>query len=142
MDKAKAKSAYTKQCWDAKKRGITMLFTFEEWCQWWETHLGPNWQGLRGCHRGQYVMARYQDKGDYQASNVRPLLVQENHVEHNTYKPAPKGKQRDRIAAQHVAAIFKATGKYEDIAARFGVGHHQVHCIKTKKYYRSITDKL
>ena len=142
MDFKKARAAYQRHKWDANKRGIEMTFTFYFWCQWWEKNLGPDWQSLRGRKQDQYVMARFRDEGPYAPWNVRCITVADNHIEHNLLRKTPRGPQRSRIEARKVAAIFKADGLYADIAERYGVGSHQVHCIKTKKYYRSITDHL
>lgn len=76
------KDQYNKHKWTAtKQRGIDFDFTFEEWCAWWEKHLGPNWAVMRGCKKGQYVMSRRGDKGPYAAHNVRCILAEHNHLE-------------------------------------------------------------
>lgn len=138
----KAKAAFKRQQWDAANRRIEFLFTFENWCHWWETHLGQDWLELRGCKKGQFVMARFKDKGPYAPWNVRPLTVEMNHVEYNIHHNAPKGKQRGRLKESLIKAVFLADGEYEEIAQRFGIERFRVHCIKTKKYYRNVTDNL
>ena len=138
----KAKAAFSKQCVDARKRGIEMHFTFEEWCAWWENQLGPDWFKLRGRRKGQYCMARYKDNGPYAAHNVRCKTVEYNHAEYNLYRKVPKGPQRPKLNDKTVTDIYLAKGKYTEIAKQFGVGKYQVHCIKTKKYYTNITSKL
>jgi hypothetical protein len=83
MAKNYARYAYVRQRWDAGKRGIEWLFTFEEWVKWWEEAKGPNWMQLRGCHTGQFVMARFEDKGPYAPWNVECITVELNHARYN-----------------------------------------------------------
>src|SRR6266576_4638397 len=65
----------------ARKRGIAFKFTKEQWVEWWQANLGPNWMAKRGCTRHQYVMARNGDKGCYELGNVRCILSVDNHKE-------------------------------------------------------------
>ncbi len=46
------KDAFWLQKHKSKKRGIEFLFTFEEWVNWWETQLGPDWFKKRGRKKG------------------------------------------------------------------------------------------
>jgi hypothetical protein len=68
---------------NAKKSGIPFLLTFEEWFWIWydSGHLHE-----RGCRKGQYVMARYGDKGPYAVGNVRVITHAENQAEANVGK--------------------------------------------------------
>ena len=75
---ARLRLRYHDQRLGAAKRGITWDFTFESWLAWWEA-TGKLQQ--RGCHRGQYVMARYGDQGPYSPANVRCATAEENHRE-------------------------------------------------------------
>jgi hypothetical protein len=61
-------------------RGVEFLLTFEEWWDIWQT--SGKWE-LRGRRRGQYVMARFGDRGPYERSNIRICLVEENIGESN-----------------------------------------------------------
>jgi|ERR1035437_2882331 hypothetical protein len=63
---------------DAAYRGIPFLFTYEEWVKIWTD---SNHAHEKGCHRGQYVMARFGDKGAYEIGNVRIATTEENHAE-------------------------------------------------------------
>jgi hypothetical protein len=69
------KFAYFKHRQDAKERGVPFLMTFEEWWSIWDT--SGKWP-LRGCRKGQYVMARFGDEGGYEAGNVRICTSSEN----------------------------------------------------------------
>jgi|SRR6185369_15376265 len=70
--------AYYNHLAKARRRGIPFEFTFEEWVNWWEDHLGGNWFKKRGSHKGQYVMARFNDAGPYTPKNVKCILCTEN----------------------------------------------------------------
>lgn len=70
--------AFAAQRKGAKERGIYFRFEFKAWVAWWEGELGPDWFSMRGRKRGQYVMARHQDKGIYAWWNVRCATVEEN----------------------------------------------------------------
>lgn len=74
----KLRGAYRRQSKDAASRGIDFLLSFQEWLRIWEEsgHLDE-----RGCRKGQYVMARYGDKGSYEVGNVRIITVEENIAE-------------------------------------------------------------
>ena len=59
---------------------IKMLFTFNEWLDIWVSsgHLDD-----RGCRKGQYVMSRTNDIGNYELGNVVIKTVHENALEGN-----------------------------------------------------------
>ncbi len=82
--------AFAQQRRDARKRGIVFNFEFEQWENWWEINLGPNWFTLRGHRKGQYVMARLGDVGAYHPDNVKCITAEENHHEANIGVPRPK----------------------------------------------------
>lgn len=135
--------AYNDQKKSALKRGVEWQFTFEQWLRWWETELGYNWFKLRGHHTGEYVMARNGDKGPYEASNVRCILVENNHNEYNFNKSSSLGKShRSRLSSKLVTAIYKANGSYKDIAKYYKLDVHSVHRIKCAKCYVAITKGL
>jgi hypothetical protein len=92
----------------AADRGIKFLLTYEEWLQIWQD---SGHYHERGCHRGQYVMARYNDRGPYAVGNVRIVTCTVNHKEGNKRNPkseeckqkisrANKGKQA-RLGMMH-----------------------------------------
>lgn len=62
----------------SKRSGVEFLFTFEEWYKIWID--SGHWHE-RGCHKGQYVMARYEDKGPYAVGNVKIIKHEENGAE-------------------------------------------------------------
>ena len=75
----------------AKGRGIPFLMTFEQWLQIWESsdHLHE-----RGRRRGQYVMARYGDRGAYEVGRI--ITVEKNgaEMEHPGREPSRQGQDR------------------------------------------------
>jgi len=56
------RAAYNSHRWNAKKRGIDFLLTFEEWCSVWGDQLKDK-EGLCMCRTG--------DTGAYEIGNVR-----------------------------------------------------------------------
>ena len=78
--------AYSKHKQDAKKRGVPFFFTFDEWWAVWRD--SGKWE-QRGVRKGQYVMARFGDKGGYETSNVRICTSSENGSERNRVNPLP-----------------------------------------------------
>ena len=59
------RQAFNNQKCNAKKRGISFEFNFDEWVEWWGDEIK-----LRGCKSEQDVMARLSDAGPYHPSNV------------------------------------------------------------------------
>lgn len=71
---------YNEHRQNARRRGIAFLLTFEEWWAIWRN--SGRWS-KRGWRKGQYVMARYGDRGAYEVTNVRICLAEENRQERN-----------------------------------------------------------
>jgi hypothetical protein len=63
---------------NARARDIEFLLTYSEWLKVWQDsgHLSE-----RGRKLGQYVMARFGDKGPYAVGNVRIITITENLAE-------------------------------------------------------------
>lgn len=63
---------------DARTRDIPFRMTFDEWLDVWlkSGHLVE-----AGCRDGQYVMARYGDKGPYKIGNVKIITANANSSE-------------------------------------------------------------
>jgi len=79
--------AYAVQRRSAIKRGIKFDLTFTEWWSIWQQ---SGYWYHRGCCRGQYVMARFGDKGPYAISNVAIVLVSQNAIEGNRNRTGMK----------------------------------------------------
>lgn len=138
----------------AKERGIRFLFTFEEWCWWWEFHLGPNWLQFRGGCRGKYVMARKMDKGNYEWDNVECLLHEDNcraqaanglsgakmgsrHTKPSPHKgrPSTRRGKGTKINGADAIRILCSKQKQKDIALQYGISDRLVRLIKNKKVW-------
>lgn len=141
MDMRKAKQAYFQHRGNAALRDIEFHFTFQEWIEWWEQHLGQDWQKKRGCRRGQYVMARYNDTGPYVLGNVKCILAEDNHIEYNLNR-APQRSPRPALDYDTVVAIFLDEGGPTYLSQKYGVTKHKVYCIKTQRYFGRITNQL
>lgn len=88
-------SRYLEHKYSAKQRGIKFLLTYTEWCSIW--YWSAHWN-QRGPYRGQYVMARYGDKGDYEIGNVHIVRQEDNHREAHRGKTV-SAKTRGKISA-------------------------------------------
>jgi hypothetical protein len=130
--------------WGARKhRGIAFEFTYDEWVAWWKQHLGPDWFTLRGRGAGQYVMARFGDKGPYAAGNVKCITMGEN------CREATQGKNRGnaKLTKEQVTAIYLEVrtgrrGTATRLARQFGVTEAAVRDIKNKMTWGHVTDLL
>lgn len=88
---------------NAKGRSIPFLLTYKEWSTIWER--SGHWHE-RGCYRGQYVMARYNDIGPYAVGNVE--IVQ---VIVNTTAPTKGAKTSQSMMGQKRPTVSKANKK-------------------------------
>lgn len=138
---ARMKSAYRSSRGNAELRKIEWHFTFEQWCAWWRSELGADWMSLRGCKKGQYVMARKLDKGHYVKGNVDCILAEQNHIDYNTRRTI-RPKYVPPLPDETVIAIYKEPGTPTRLSKKYGVTKLQVYCIKTKRYYKKITDEI
>lgn len=86
--------AYTQHKSNAKTRGVSFLFTFEQWRDWWIAT--GKWE-LRGRGRGKYCMRRHGDVGPYSIDNVFCGLNEENVRDGNVGK-AVSQETRGKIA--------------------------------------------
>nr|DAH52175.1 MAG TPA: hypothetical protein [Caudoviricetes sp.] len=75
----RSQSKYRK---DKNGNPIGWTLTFE---QWWEIWQESGHYHERGCYRGQYVMARFDDVGPYSPENVKICTCSENVGEGNTW---------------------------------------------------------
>lgn len=82
------KNKYSCHMGAAKRRGIGFTLTFEEWCNIWEQ--SGKWE-QRGRCKGQYVMSRIGDAGDYAIGNVFIQPSENNVIDANHNK---KGQTR------------------------------------------------
>lgn len=81
---------YNDQKQRAKKRDINFLLTFDEWWDFWQS--SGHWD-QRGTCKGQYVMSRYGDQGDYCLGNIFVQPVEDNISQGNKGKAKPKSAE-------------------------------------------------
>jgi hypothetical protein len=104
------RAAYTDQKKNAGTRGIPFWLTFEEWLGIWKAsgHLAE-----RGRRRGQYVMARFGDRGAYETGNVEIIpaevnlnqsgLSPENQTRLAAMSEANRGRPRPDVTARNLS---------------------------------------
>jgi hypothetical protein len=137
MDKHKAANAYKIQKFDAKRRGISFCFTFEDWVNWWEEQLGYDWQKKRGRLRHLYCMARFNDKGPYARGNVKCITNAENCGE------VHGDRNGNAVITNKIARkIYLARGTVKEIAHRFNIRIGVVRTIKNRQQWKAVTEGL
>ena len=140
MAKTKAHIAFWAQRTCSKQRGIPFRFTFEQWVKWWEDQLGLDWQQLRGCKRGQYVMARIGDKGAYQADNVECILATTNHTSAARNKVHAWGIKHGKckLTVDQVIDIRKSQQSSLELANIYKVSPITVRDIRAKRRWANL----
>ncbi len=143
-------TAFYMQRYQAKLRGILFLFEFDEWVKWWQDHLGLNWVEKRGRKKGQYVMARFKDKGPYVYWNVHCITNTQNTKDIRNRKSALGEKcGASKLNSQQVMQIYRlahAGVPLRTVGRQFGIncvsvlyirdGAHWSHVTKHKKTLR------
>lgn len=81
---------------NAKARGKDWKFTVEEWVNWWEEKLGPDWLEKRGRGKSKFIMARRGDTGPYSPDNVECLTNTQNCQARRLTGSAAKGERNPR----------------------------------------------
>lgn len=135
--KNKVKRAFDSQKNQARIRNIYFRFTYERWCEWWLGQLGPDWFEKRGCKKGQYVMARLDDKGSYRESNVKCILHSDNtHEAQNN-----KGNENPRAKLTEDQARYIKHSKIPIplLTAQFKVTSCTIHQIKRGIRWKHLT---
>ncbi|WP_407186703.1 hypothetical protein [Bradyrhizobium centrosematis] len=94
---------------NAKDRGIGFELTFSQWLEIW---IASGKVRKRGCRRGQYVMARYGDRGPYAAGNVKIILASENIAE------ALKGRPRSPETRALISLAMQMSWSFRRAAER------------------------
>lgn len=138
----KVRAAFRTQKYSAGKRGIRFEFTFDEWVAWWQHHLGDGWMSKKGCRRGQYVMARFGDKGPYTWDNTKCILSEDNHIEYNVNRKSSRGWIYKELPMAVVLAVYLDQRRYAEIADDFKITRHRIQCIKQKHYYSKMTNHV
>lgn len=116
--------AYFQQMRNAKCRGIEFLMSWEEWVMVW---LVSGKLLKRGKKAGQYVMARFNDRGAYEITNVEIILATQNTSDGILGKPKSKShrmKLRKILDEIRVSQPLTANGVYYESFADAGRAHN------------------
>lgn len=94
-DDGKLKQRWRNKCVNAKQEGLKCLLTFDEYCQLVKkANLKSSQLGFKG---QKYVLARYNDEGDYTFDNCRFITQLENFQERHDL--SPEGRESLRLVA-------------------------------------------
>ena len=98
-DDGKLRQRYNNKCVNAKKEGLLCKLTFDEYCQLvYDAGLFSSQLGYKG---EGYVLARFNDCGDYDVSNCRFVTHKENVSERRvSEKSRMASRQNVKIAQQ------------------------------------------
>lgn len=92
--------------WNAKMRSVDFSLSFGEWLGIW---IASGKILRRGCRRGQYVMARHNDRGAYALNNVSIVLASENTAEAHRGKPGtPHSAETRRLLSMNTILWWAA----------------------------------
>lgn len=100
------KAAFNSQKANAKYRGVPFELTFEQWLGIWKKSRKLH---LRGCKKGQYVMAREGDRGAYAVGNVSIILASLNCAEGKAGRSPLRGRVLPE--AHRLKVIAALTGR-------------------------------
>ena len=109
------KRRYDQHRQNAKKVGKVFALSFEEWLGIWVA--SGRWH-QRGTRRGQYVMARYNDRGAYIIGNVKIVTVEENSREANDTSIHPWTEIRRKNVARVLRKRNRSKSQRELISKR------------------------
>ena len=90
---------YRQQKQNARRRGISFEFTYQEWLDWWGEDIV-----LRGKGKDKLVMARNNDCGAYSPDNVKKMLNQDNVSDGNKGKIVSVST-RDKLSQQKIGTV-------------------------------------
>ena len=114
----------------AKQRGILWQFNYITWWKKWAE--SGKWN-KRGHHKGEYVMARFRDKGPYSPINTRITTVQENLGEAWTN---PSYRNRITEASRHANTGKKHTAETKAKMSKSHIGNDNAlgfkHSVETR----------
>lgn len=113
-----------------------MEFTITQWAQWWKDQLGPDWINRRGCRKGQYVMARIGDKGDYTVANVQCILHSQNVKDGSKSMGETNGAAK--LTEEQVIQIRQSTRTLTELANKYSVSISALSMIKSRKRWKHL----
>lgn len=111
----------------SKIRKIGFKFTFEEWFKFWKD--SGHWYE-RGRCKGQYVMARFNDEGAYEAGNVR-ICTSDVNLKERKKMHAPNR----RLSDDDIRRIRSLDGKMKRklIAEEYGINYWHIRDIQKRR---------
>lgn len=95
-DDGKLRQRYKNKCTNAAKEGITCKITFEEYCKL-VAEAGLVSSDLGFSSGKKYVLARYNDSGDYEYGNCRFITQKENAQERKVSDKSREASKRNVI---------------------------------------------
>src|SRR5262245_7385060 len=106
MDHEDYRQRFCEQRARAKRRRIGWELPYWQWLQIWQDsgHLHD-----RGTHKGEWVMARFGDKGPYSLDNVRIVRVETNNSEAMRPKKRRPGTSIARALSQAASELPDAS---------------------------------
>lgn len=145
---------YSEHKASAEQRSIVFRLAFIEWFRIWIE--SGKWH-LRGCRKGQYVMARFNDSGPYAIGNVRIVKQEENHYEahpnqvyrtgsHETLSLATRGDKNGNSKLSN-ADVLQIRNIFIDrspifgalaLSKRYGVTTTAIHDIINNKSWKHL----
>jgi hypothetical protein len=126
---------------NAKARGVPFNLTIDEWYDWW---IATGHWHERGCRKGQYVMARFSDKGPYALGNIKCILHSENASEQDftnariaARNPSPETRA---IAAKNIGEYARNMPLEHRAKVRRNIirmnKHHPRHTLDTNRKHK------
>ena len=141
--KNRKEALFNQQKYHAARRNIPFNLTFNEWSDWWETNLGPDWLTKRGRGKGKFCMIRIGDAGDYSIGNIKCGTFEQNCCERKENKTSAHGIKNAgvKLTEDQVRAIYKSKKSQTALAKIFGVSHATTQRIKVGKGWKNLLRK-
>jgi hypothetical protein len=126
----KAKDQFFNQRCAARYRRIKWKMTFEEWWKIWSD--SGHWE-KRGRRVGQYVMARFGDKGPYSVENVKIMRAEANIQEREAARGVDNGWSKLKEKDIREIRSLEGTVSRTKLGKRFGIHPYYVRDIQKRK---------
>jgi len=126
----------------ARSRLIEFNITFEEWIQWWKDNIGDDWIYKRGRGAGKFHMARKNDEGPYELSNIICLTHEQNgHYKAISGKASSGEKHATRVKLlkSEVIEIFNSSESHAALARKYNVSDGAVWAIRNGRSWIRVT---
>jgi hypothetical protein len=125
----------TKNRLDCDGKPIEFNLTFDEWYSWW---MATGHYNERGHTRGQYVMARKNDRGHYELGNIECKLTADNLSERTHYRTTEKYlQQKEGQIMARTINNRKAPEALKHPNRVAPITPTQIHLVKTREQIRT-----